>query len=122
MSDEQHSYPSNYPPGTHWAIDVAWDILDRFRPGVISFENRALLAGMITSALMRERRWAKPVEGNSTVWSASGQAMTETLADQLQRLCCAETESKFFDCVTDNIDQIIAALSATTSIKTNHSS
>jgi hypothetical protein len=27
--------------------------------------------------------------------------MSETLADQLQRLCCAETESKFFDCVTE---------------------
>ena len=36
--------------------------------------------------------------------------MTETLADQLKRLCCAETEGKFFDCVTDNIDEIITAL------------
>lgn len=36
--------------------------------------------------------------------------MSETLADQLKRLCCAETEGKFFDCVTDNIDTIIAAL------------
>ena len=36
--------------------------------------------------------------------------MTETLADQLKRLCCAETEGKFFDCVTNNIDNIIAAL------------
>ena len=32
------------------------------------------------------------------------------LADELERLCCAETESKFFDCVTNNIDTIIAAL------------
>lgn len=32
------------------------------------------------------------------------------LADELQRLCCAETESKFFDCVTDNIDNILHAL------------
>ena len=36
--------------------------------------------------------------------------MTEHLADQLKRLCCAETEGKFFDCVTDNIDEIISAL------------
>jgi hypothetical protein len=36
--------------------------------------------------------------------------MSESLADQLQRLCCAETEGKFFDCVTENIDTIIAAL------------
>lgn len=32
------------------------------------------------------------------------------LADELQRLCCAETEGKFFDLVTDSIDQILAAL------------
>ena len=37
-------------------------------------------------------------------------AMTEHLAAQLKRLCCAETEGKFFDCVTDNIDEIISAL------------
>lgn len=36
--------------------------------------------------------------------------MSEQLADELQRLCCAETEGKFFDCVTDNITEIIAAL------------
>jgi hypothetical protein len=36
--------------------------------------------------------------------------MTELLADKLQRLCCAETEGKFFDCVTDNIDEILRAL------------
>lgn len=34
------------------------------------------------------------------------------LADKLERLCCAETEGKFFDCVTDNIQTIIAALRA----------
>lgn len=34
------------------------------------------------------------------------------LANELERLCCAETEGKFFDCVTDNIDAIIAALRA----------
>jgi hypothetical protein len=33
-----------------------------------------------------------------------------SLADELQRLCCAETEGKFFDRVTDNIDNILFAL------------
>lgn len=32
------------------------------------------------------------------------------LADDLEQLCCAETEGKFFDLVTDNIQTIIAAL------------
>lgn len=35
---------------------------------------------------------------------------TENLADELEKLCCAETEGKFFDCVTDNIQTILSAL------------
>jgi hypothetical protein len=40
------------------------------------------------------------------------QSAERMLADQLERLCCAETEGKFFDCVTDNIQTIIACLRA----------
>jgi hypothetical protein len=36
--------------------------------------------------------------------------MNAKLADELERLCCAETEGKFFDAITDNIQTIIAAL------------
>lgn len=32
------------------------------------------------------------------------------IADDLERLCCAETEGKFFDYVTESIGTIIAAL------------
>lgn len=32
------------------------------------------------------------------------------IADDLERLCCAETEGKFFDYVTESIGEIIAAL------------
>lgn len=32
------------------------------------------------------------------------------LADELEKLCCAETEGKFFDCVTDNITSILEGL------------
>lgn len=53
---DQHTYPSNYPPGTHWAIDAAWEILDVFKPGAINPDNRALLAGMIAGRLVKERR------------------------------------------------------------------
>lgn len=35
---------------------------------------------------------------------------SESLADKLERLCCAETEGQFFDCVTDNISEIITVL------------
>jgi hypothetical protein len=34
------------------------------------------------------------------------------LADKLERLCCAETEKQFFDCVTDNVSTITSALRA----------
>lgn len=51
----QHEYPSKYSPGTHWAIDAAWEILDVLEPGAISIEVRALLAGMIAGRLMKER-------------------------------------------------------------------
>jgi hypothetical protein len=32
------------------------------------------------------------------------------LANDLERLCCAETESKFFDMVTDSIEEILRGL------------
>ena len=51
----EHTYPDRYPPGTHWALDAAWEILDRIKPGVISDDVRAFLAGLIAARLMRER-------------------------------------------------------------------
>lgn len=54
MSDK-HTYPSRYPPGTHWAVDAGWEILDIVKPGVIPDDVRFMLAGMIAGRLMRER-------------------------------------------------------------------
>jgi hypothetical protein len=53
---EEHEYPSNYGPGTHWATDAAWQILDSIKPGVISADVRAFLAGQIAGRLMKERQ------------------------------------------------------------------
>jgi hypothetical protein len=53
--DDDHHYPDRYPPGTHWATDAAWEILDSIKPGVISDDVRAFLAGQIAGRLMRER-------------------------------------------------------------------
>jgi hypothetical protein len=55
LQGQQHEYPSNYPPGKHWAIDAAWEILDTLKPGVLSIEARSLLAGMIAGRLTKER-------------------------------------------------------------------
>lgn len=52
---EGRSYPSNYPPGCHWATDEAWRILDMLRDGAIPDDVRAFLAGGIAGALMRAR-------------------------------------------------------------------
>jgi hypothetical protein len=46
-------YPSNYPPGKHWAIDRAWEILDTLPKDTMSDENRAWLAGVFAGALMK---------------------------------------------------------------------
>ena len=55
----EHTYPSNYRPGTHWATDAAWEILDTVKPGVIPDDVRAFLAGQIAGRLagrlMKER-------------------------------------------------------------------
>jgi hypothetical protein len=52
----EHIYPDKYPPGTHWATDAAWEILDSLAPGTIPIDVRSLLAGMIAGRLMRERQ------------------------------------------------------------------
>lgn len=54
MSD-QHEYPPAYAPGTNWANDAAWEMLDAVQPGVISPEVRAFLAGLIAERLSQER-------------------------------------------------------------------
>lgn len=56
--EKVHTYPSNYRPGTHWAITVSWEVLDFINPGVLSDDTRALLAGMIAGQLMKERERA----------------------------------------------------------------
>jgi hypothetical protein len=56
MSEPQHTYPSRYAPGQHWAMDEAWAILDAFTPGLLPDDVRILLAGMIFRTLMRLAR------------------------------------------------------------------
>jgi hypothetical protein len=53
--EPQHQYPSAYQPGSHWAVDAGWEILDILKPGVIPDEVRFWLAGAIAGRLMRER-------------------------------------------------------------------
>ena len=55
MSEPVHTYPSDYPPGTNWATDEAWGILDTLKPGVLTEDVRCFLAGMIAGTLMRVR-------------------------------------------------------------------
>lgn len=62
MTEAKHEYPDKYPPGAHWAIDEAWEVLDHVTPGVLSIEARSLLAGMIAAKLIRERENASELE------------------------------------------------------------
>jgi len=50
---KKHPYPSHYRPGTHWAIDESWRILDTLPVGMLPDEYRFLIGGMIAGALMR---------------------------------------------------------------------
>jgi len=49
----KHRYPSEYKPGTHWAIDEAWAILDGLPVDMLPDDYRFLVAGQIAGALMR---------------------------------------------------------------------
>jgi hypothetical protein len=56
--EPQHTYPSHYPPGKHWAIDASWEILDFLPAGALTDSTRTLLAPMIASRLLKERERA----------------------------------------------------------------
>lgn len=58
----EHTYPSRYPPGTNWATNEGWKILDRIKPGVIDPEVRAFLCGMIAGTLMRVKDGELPMK------------------------------------------------------------
>ena len=60
MTDAKHTYPSNYPLGTHWATDEAWRILDHIKPGIIPADIRAYLAGAIAGVVMKYAVEGKP--------------------------------------------------------------
>jgi hypothetical protein len=53
---EGHPYPSAYGPGTHWAIDEAWGILDGLPVGMLPDDYRFLLAGQIAGVLMKHAK------------------------------------------------------------------
>lgn len=55
MSGVPHTYPSHYKPGTHWATDEAWRILDTLPVGALASAQRAYVAGLIAGTLMRVR-------------------------------------------------------------------
>ena len=56
--EPQHTYPSHYPPGKHWAIDASWEILDFLLVGALTDSTRMLLTPMIASRLLKERERA----------------------------------------------------------------
>lgn len=56
MNNATHEYPPAYPPGKHWSIDAAWEILDTLKPGLIPQDARCFLAGQIAGRLAQERQ------------------------------------------------------------------
>lgn len=82
--------------------------LDALQPGAALAEPATVAADLDSGNARPNRELDSPDRGHQ---SSAGSVR---LADELQRLCCAETEGKFFDCVTDNIDTIIRALRGVT--------
>lgn len=97
LKKTEHTYPSRHLPGSHWATDEAWDILDRFNPGVIPEDYRAFLAGMIAGTLLkysniknenkmllealkriRDERFEGAILSNATMHSIAERALAET--------------------------------------------
>ncbi len=55
-----HPYPSLFaPPTGNAAMDEAWEMLDRFEPGMIPPETRFALHGMIAGRIMLYQEAAK---------------------------------------------------------------
>lgn len=54
-----HTYPSAHQPGTHWATDEAWQILDILPVGQLTDDQRFMLCGLIAGTLM----WAASPQG-----------------------------------------------------------
>jgi hypothetical protein len=69
MTDgQQHTYPSNYPPGTNWATDAAWELLDQIKPGVIPDHVRFFLAGAFAGRLSLEYGYAVGLADGINAW------------------------------------------------------
>lgn len=60
IGENGHRYPSAHYPGTHWATDEAWKILDQLAPGRIEDDLRFLIAGMIAGSLIRIAHGRRP--------------------------------------------------------------
>lgn len=63
MENNRHTYPSVFPPGSHWAVTRGWEIVDLVTPGVLSDQARAMLCGAIAAALMKVAVQGAPKNG-----------------------------------------------------------
>lgn len=71
----EHTYPSNHPPGSYWATDLGWQILDTLPVGVLGSVQRAYLCGLIAGALDKYARDGRP----SDAPSPAGDFLTEEM-------------------------------------------
>lgn len=56
MKRDPNDYPRDHKPGTHWATDKAWQIMDLIPPDGISSPLRDLMSGMIAGSLVEARK------------------------------------------------------------------
>jgi hypothetical protein len=77
----QHPYPSNYKPGTYWAIDEAWKLLDNLPVGMLPDDYRFLLAGQIAGTLIKYANLAGET-GRCKMCDRWYEAATKALCDE----------------------------------------
>lgn len=53
---DPNDYPRDHKPGTHWATDKGWEVMNMIAPGVISSVQRDLMSGIIASMLIEARK------------------------------------------------------------------
>ena len=56
MTRDPNDYPRDHKPGTHWATDKAWQIMDVVPPGAIPSAMRDFVSGLIAGALVEARK------------------------------------------------------------------
>lgn len=109
MSDptKKHPYPSDHRPGSFWATDAAWEILDALPVGALTDDQRFITGGRIAGALLR-------VAGSSptATWRVERELLFKLMgaaSHALKSYAFGNTATDLADEIAEQLDRTIAA-------------